>query len=195
MADEVEALWRCKQPQRDRDELNDLVEAARARGAQEGFQLRKRQFDRIEVRTIRRQKAEPGPRALDRRLDLDLLMHCEVVEDDHIAGTERGHEHLLDVGEKRGIVDRPVKYCRRREPVTAQRGDDRMRLPMAVRRVIAEADPARAAAVAAQEIRGDARFVDKDVAARIVQGQGILPAAARGGDISAPLFVRVYRFF
>jgi hypothetical protein len=66
---------------------------------------------------------------------------------------------------------------------------------MAARRVIAQAYASRTPTVAAQEIRGDARFVDEDVRARIVQGLGVLPPAAIGGDVRPSLLVGVYRFF
>jgi hypothetical protein len=66
---------------------------------------------------------------------------------------------------------------------------------MAARRVITEPQPARAAPVATQQIGGDTRLIEEDVPARIVQGLRILPLAPRRGDIRAPLFVGVYRFF
>jgi hypothetical protein len=66
---------------------------------------------------------------------------------------------------------------------------------MAVRRVIAETDPAGTPAIAAQQIGRDAGFIDEDIAARIVQAQRVLPLAPARGDISAPLFVGEYRFF
>jgi hypothetical protein len=70
-----------------------------------------------------------------------------------------------------------------------------MRLPVPAGRVIAEAHAARAAAIAAEQIGRNPRFVDENVAARIVQRQRVLPAAPRRRDIRAPLFVGVYRFF
>jgi hypothetical protein len=68
-------------------------------------------------------------------------------------------------------------------------------LPMAVRRVIAKAHAARTSPVAPQEIRRDPRFIDEDIGARIVQGLGVLPAPAIGGNVRASLLVGVYRFF
>ena len=66
---------------------------------------------------------------------------------------------------------------------------------MAARGVIPEAHATRTAPVAAQQVGGDARFVDEDVAARVVQRLGLLPPAAIGGDIRTSLLVSVYRFF
>jgi hypothetical protein len=68
-------------------------------------------------------------------------------------------------------------------------------LPVAARGVIPEAHAPRTAPVAAQEIRGDPRFVDEDVAARVVQRLGLLPPAAVRGDVRPSLLVRVDRFF
>jgi hypothetical protein len=70
-----------------------------------------------------------------------------------------------------------------------------MGLPMPTRGVITEPQAARTAAVATQQIGGDAGFVEEDVVTRVAQRLGVLPAAARGGDVRAPLFVGVYRFF
>ena len=36
-------------------------------------------------------------------------MDFEVVEDDHVAGSQRRHEHLVDVRAKGQVVDRPVE--------------------------------------------------------------------------------------
>ncbi len=195
MPHEVEAFARCKELQRDRDELDDLVEAARSRSAQKRFQLGKGQLDRIEVGAVRRQEAEARAHAFNRRLHLRLLMHREVVQDDDVAGTERRDQHLLDVREKRGIVDRAIEDRRRRQSIDPQRGDDGVRLPMAVGRVIAQPQPPRTPAIATQQIRRDTGFVNEDIGARIMQRQSVLPLPSPGGDISAALFVGENRFF
>ena len=70
MPDEVAAFLACEEVQRDRDELDDLVEGARSRGSEKGFQLRKCEFDRIEIRTVGRQEAEARAHALDGGLHL-----------------------------------------------------------------------------------------------------------------------------
>ena len=195
MPDEVQALQRGKQFQRDRDEVDDLVEIARSRGTHEGLQLRKGQFNRIEVGTVGRQKTQPRAGVFDRGLHRGLCVHCQVVEDDHIAWAQGRYEDLLDIREERGVVDGPIEDGGRSEPVDAQAGDDGMRLPMAARGVISQPHAPRAPTVAAQEIRRDARFIDEDVGARIVERLRILPPAARGGDVRPALFVGVYGFF
>lgn len=195
MPDEVDAFGRREQLQRDRDELDHLIEAPGSRGAQEGLQLRKRHLDGIEVRTVRGQEPEARADAFDGRLHRRLFVHHQVVEDDDIARPQRRGEHLLDVGEKRGIVDRAVEDCGRRQAVDAEPRDDGVRLPVAARRVIAQTLATGTPPVAAEQIRRDTRFIDEDVRTRVVQGLGVLPPPARRGDVRTTLLVGVYRFF
>lgn len=137
MPHEVQAfLWR-KEFQRHRDKFDDLVERAGPCGAEKRFELREGLFDRIEVGTVGRQEPEPRADALDRRLHLRLSVHGQIVEDDDIPGVQRRREDLLDVGEKRGIVDRAVEDGGRGQAADAQGGDDGMRLPVPARGVIA----------------------------------------------------------
>ena len=162
MAHEIPAFLRREELQRDRDEFDDLVEAPRSRRAQERFQLRKRELDGIEVGTVRRQESDEGPRLFNGCLHGRLFMDGEVVEHHNVAGSQRRHEHLLDVGEECGIVDRAVEDRRRLQAVPPQRGDHGVRLPVSAGRVIAEPQAAWAAAVAPQQIGRHAGFVEKD---------------------------------
>ena len=70
-----------------------------------------------------------------------------------------------------------------------------MRLPVTARRVIMEARASETPAIAAQEVGRDATFIEKDVLARVADGQPVSPAAAVSGDVDAPLLVGVDRFF
>lgn len=72
---------------------------------------------------------------------------------------------------------------------------DGVGLPMAARRMIAKPDTAEAPAVAPQQIRGDAAFVEKDVLLGVVQRLVGAPAAALSRDVGPTLFVGVHRFF
>jgi len=195
MADEVATFRRRKQLERDRDEFDHLVEAAGARGAEEGLQLRKRELDRIEVRTVGRQEFEPGAPRFHGRAHLELLMRREIVEHDHIARRERRREHLFHVGKERRVIDRTVEDGRRREAIEAERGDHRVRLPVAAGCVIAEPRAARTSAVAPQQIRRDATLVEEQVVAHIPHRLHARPLPAGGGDVRPTLFVGVYGFF
>ena len=122
-------------------------------------------------------------------------MHRQVVEHDHVAGTERRHQHLFDVGAKRRRVEWAIEDRGRHEAVEPQAGHDRMRLPMTTRRVVVQSRATRAAPIPAQQIGRDAALIEKNVLAHIAQGLPRLPLATGRGDIRPALFVGVYGFF
>jgi hypothetical protein len=122
-------------------------------------------------------------------------VHREVVEHDDVPRLQRRHQDLLDIREKRRVVDRAVEDGGRDESVNTEAGDDGVGLPMAVGRVVAEPDAARTPPVSPQEIRGHPGFVDEDVRAGVVERLRVLPASTIGGDVRASLLVGVYRFF
>ena len=66
---------------------------------------------------------------------------------------------------------------------------------MAAGRVVLQPDAARAAAVAAQQVRRHPAFIEKHVLAHVAQRLPGLPLSPGRGDIRASLFVGVYRFF
>ena len=177
------------------DQRADLIEGSGPRRPQKGLQLRKRQFDRIEVRAVGRQEAEVRADGFDRRADLGLFVGGEVVQDDDIAGVERRRQDLLHICEERRVVDRPVKDRWRPKAAEPQRRDHRVRLPMAARCVIPEARAGRTTPVSPQQVGGHAALVDKDVTANVPQRLPVAPLATRGRDIRPALFVGVYRFF
>ena len=195
MPDEVEAFARREEAQRVRDEVDDLVEAARSCGAQEGFELGKGHFDGVEVWTVRRQEAQARADPLNRGLHLRVFVDGEIVEHHHVAGLQGRDEDLLDIGEKRGVVERAVEDRRGPETPDAQRGDHRVRLPVAAGGMVPKSRTARAAAIPPQQIRGDAGLIDEDVAARVVDRLRVAPVPAGGRDIRSALFVGVNRFF
>jgi hypothetical protein len=61
--------------------------------------------------------------------------------------------------------------------------------------VIVQPHPTRAAAIAAQQIGRHAAFVDKHIPVGVVRRLPLAPESSLRGDISAALFVGVYRFF
>jgi hypothetical protein len=190
------AAFRWREPgQRRGDEVAHVVKGARPRGAQEGFQFGESLFDRIEIGTIRRQETQLRAHGFDRVPDGWLFVEGEIVEHDDVAAPERRHEHLLDVGQEGGIVERSVEDGGGRQAVGPQGGDDRVELPLPARREIPEAIPAGTAAIAAEQIGRDATLIEKEVAARVPERLPELPAAPRGRDIRTALFVGVYRFF
>ena len=70
-----------------------------------------------------------------------------------------------------------------------------MGLPVPAGRVIVEPRAAGTAAIPAQQVRGDAALIEKDVLPNIAQWLPVPPLAPCDRDIRPPLFVGVYRFF
>ncbi len=127
-----------------RHQCADVVERARARcGTEERLQFGEGQLDRIEVGTAAwREKSQERTGPLNRHEDLGLLVGGEVVEDDDIAGAQRGHQDLFDVSEERWAINGPIEHRRRAKTLTTERGDHRVGLPVTAGRVIAEPRPA-----------------------------------------------------
>ena len=87
-------------------------------------------------------------RLLDRRPDLGLLVDREVVEDDDVARVQGGDQHLFDIREETHVIEGAIEHGRGPQPLEAEGGHDRVRLPVAARRVIVEPRPARTPAIA-----------------------------------------------
>lgn len=195
MSNEIAAFRGREEADRDGDQIAHVVKGPGTRGPDEGFQLREGQFDRIEIRTVGRQKPELSADGFDRRTHRGLFVDGQIVEDDHIAGAERGYQDLLDVGEKRRIVDRSVEDGWGGQAIEAQRGDDGVGLPMTVGRVIAQARAAQTAAVPTQQIGRDPAFIQKQILRHMAERLPGLPLPPGRGDIRPTLLVGVYRFF
>lgn len=150
MPDEIPAFLWGAQGQRDREELDDLVEAARARGAEERFEFGEGELDRIEIGTVGWQELEASAALFDGGAHRGLLVRCEIVQDDDIARVERRGEDLLDIGQEGRIVDGPIEHRRRVETVGPQRHDHGVGLPVTAGGVIAQARATRAASIPAQ---------------------------------------------
>ena len=133
--------------------------------------------------------------SFDGGADLRLFMDREVIEHHDVTGAQRRDQDLFDIGTEGRIVDRSIKHRRRAQPLEPQRGDHRVRLPMATRGVIVQPDAARAAAVPSQQIGCHATFIEKHILAHVAQRLPRLPVSPGRGDIRASLLVGVYGFF
>ena len=86
-------------------------------------------LDGVEIGRVWRQEPEPGSGGPDHLPDFGRLMRSEIVHDDDIAGDQRRHEQLLDIGTETLAVDRPVEDARRRQPVAAQGAEACLSVP------------------------------------------------------------------
>jgi hypothetical protein len=78
-------------------------------GAEQRLELGEGELDRVQVRAVGRQVEELGARGLDRRAHARDLVRAEIVQHDDVARTQRRHERLLDVGQKRAPLIAPSK--------------------------------------------------------------------------------------
>jgi hypothetical protein len=195
VSDVVPTLGRRVEGERGGNQGGDLIEVARSRGSQEGFQFGERELDGVEVGTIGREKSELGARRFDGRADLGLFVHGQVIEDDDVARSQRGHQDLLDVRQKTRTVDGPVEHGRRAQPVRPQPDDDRVGLPVPAGRVIVEALASKTPAIPAEQVCRDAAFIEKDVLSRVAEWLPVSPAAPLSGNVGPSLLVGVDRFF
>ena len=191
----VAALGRLETWQTRADGGPQHVAGATARLPQDGFQLRKRVLDRIQIGTVFRQKPETRPDGFNRAADRRTLVTREVVHDDDVAGRERRDQDLLDVGEEARAVDRAIKHGRCGEARHAERGEKRRGVPAPIGRVVRDACPVEPAPIAPHQIGPHATFIEKDQARGIEGRRRGMPGRPGERDVSAIVFGCAYRFF
>ena len=177
------------------EERPEGLDGPAAGGAHEGLQFRETEFDRVEVRTVGREIPERGARLLDRPAHARDFVGAEVVGDDPVAGVQGRDENLFDVGEETRPVDRAIEDAGRAKPGDAQGGEKRAGLPAPERRVVVDAYAPRGAPIAPQQIRGHARFVEKDQGRRIPQRRLMPPGNPGGGDVRPVVLAGADGFF
>jgi len=101
-------LWQV-QRERGSQQVTDLVEGAGPRRAQEGLQLGEGLLDGNEVRTIGREEAQLGADGFNGVADGGVFVDRQIIEDDDVAGSERGREHMLDIARNVTVSIGPSK--------------------------------------------------------------------------------------
>ena len=94
-------------------------------------------------------------------------MRAEIVEDDDIAGFERGHEDLLDVLEEALAIDGSVDEPWCAEPIVTQSGQEGHGLPAAVWRFAWQPLSAGRPSAQRRHVGLGPGFVDEDQARRV----------------------------
>ena len=152
-------------------------------------------FDRIEIGRVGRQEGQPRISGQDCFSHSPGLVTGEIVDDDDVAGFQRGDEHLLDIGEEQLAVDRAVDDAGRSQAVATQSGEERHCPPAAIRGVSFEPLAPRPPASERRHVGLDPGLVNKHQAGRIEPGLNIAPAAAAAQDVRTRLFGREQAFF
>ena len=171
------------------------LDRAAARRAHDRLQFREAELDRIEVGAVRREIPHHRARGGEDLFDATDLVRGQVIGDHDVARAERGHEDLLEIGKKARPVDRAVEDGGRGQASDAQRGQKRTGLPAGARRVVVDACARQAAAVAPQQIRGDAGFIEKCEPREIPRRRVLVPGRPRQVDVRSIVFRRPYGFF
>ena len=108
---------------------------------------------------------------------------------------QRRHQHLLDIGEEGWAIHGAIDHIRRGHTVDAQGGNQRQRLPVAVRHLRDQPLAQRSAAVEPGHLRRHRGLVDEDETRGLQRRLLGLQLLARGGDIRPILLGRVQDFF
>ena len=149
----------------------------------------------VEVGRVRWKIAQGCAGCLDRFAHAIDLVGAQVVHEDDVVFVERRCKNLLDIGEERRAIHGAVDDVGRSDAIDAQRGNERHRLPMAMRHLRNQALAARTAPVVADHLGGDRCLIDEDET-RCFEGRLLgFQLGTCGGDIRTILFGGVQSFF
>ena len=93
-------------------------------------------------------------------------MAAKIVHDDDVAGFQRRHEELFDIGQESAAVDRPIEHAWGGDPIGAKGGEESQRSPAAARRLGDEPLASLAAAMGARHVGLGPALIDEDHAGR-----------------------------
>ena len=105
-------------------------------------------------------------------------MARQIVHDHDVAGTEFGHQHLLDIGLEGIAVDRTVEQHRCGDAGETKAGDEGRGLPMPLRDAGAQPFALGRPAMEARHIGRGPSLIDEDEALRIELGLAVEPVLA-----------------
>ena len=131
----------------------------------------------------------------DSCLDSFDLVAGEIVEDDDVSWLEGWAEELLDPGEKRLPIDRPVEDHRRGHSIVAQAGHEGGRVPVPAGRGCDAALASGRTPVAPRHTGRCPRFIQENQLLDVHVGLRFKPYLARLLNVLAFLLAGVQSFF
>ena len=169
----------------------------RARGdrAQARFEFGKDLFDGIKVGTVGGQVKQPRAGRLNRLAHPGYFMTGQIVQDDRVARTERGGEHLFDIGDEARAIERAVEDGRGGQLVGAEGRNEGGRLPVAVGDLRHEAGATATPPIAAGHLRLERGLIEEDEAGAVELRRLSAPVLPGRDDIRPLLFGGVQDFF
>jgi len=153
--------------------------------AQEVLKLGKDLLDWVQVRAVRWQKQEARTDTSDCLSDGWPFVTAQIVHDDDISRTERGHEELLDIFKEAGRVDRLIQNTGSIDPVAAQGGKEGHRPPVPIRHFGVEPLALGRPATQGRHVGLGPCLIDENKAFGIKPSLVFLPLAAPPGDLGA----------
>jgi len=130
--------------------------------AEQLLELRKRQFDGIQVRRVWGQIAQLGADRFDGFPNSSNLVAGEIIHHHNVARFQGGRQMLLYPSAEQRPVDGPFDRERSDEPFRAQRAQKSRRLPTSARGFLHHARAQFRAAVTPRHVGFRPRFVDEN---------------------------------
>ena len=136
----------------------------RARGdrAQARFEFGKALLNGIEVGAVGGQIEQVRASRLDRLAHPGHFMTGQIVQDDAVARLEGGGQHLFDIGDEAGAIERPVEDGGGGQLVGAEGRNEGGGLPVAVGDLRHEAGATATAAIAPGHLRLECGLIEED---------------------------------
>ncbi len=154
-----------------------------------------RQFNGIEIGAVGRQVADAHPLGREQPADAMDFVGGEVVEDEDVARTQLGTEHLLQVSCENLGIDGSFDQKRSFDAFMAQGGNEGGALPVAVRDDAETTLTQRTTPMVAGHFGVQAGFIDKDQMANIPAGLLPAPQSPGGFNVRPILLGGARRFF
>jgi hypothetical protein len=118
------------------DSVGDGVERSRRGFSDEAFEFGEDLLDRVEVGRVSGKKQETRPDGLDGVSHRFSFVGAEVVEDHDVAWLEGRDKELFDIARKRSPLIGPSNRQGAVNPILAKSGEERRRLPTALRDLV-----------------------------------------------------------
>lgn len=152
-------------------------------------------LDRIEVWAVGWQEQQARASGPDRVSDSGFLVAGQVVEDDDVAGRERGAELLLYPLREAGAVYRLIEDKGCVDPVAAQCGDEGHRLPVAIGHFCVKPLTFGCPTPQRCHVGLGPGLIDEDEAGRVRPSLILLPLRASPGNLRPQLLGGQNAFF
>jgi hypothetical protein len=167
-------ILRRNREQRLFERLDQIWKRARFESAQDRLDFRPRQFNRIEIRRVRRQIDQVRATGLDQGNNPGDLVSRQIVHKQDVTGLEGGDDTLRDVAREDGAIDCPRQHQGGRDARRTNHRQRRGAWPRRQRGTFNDALIGCRAPVQSRQAQIDACFVQKFAVFNVQSGYGFL---------------------